>query len=78
MKQYAGKCQGGPHHGQYLAHWQKRKTLYRPMSPFTPWVREPAVLPIEIGEYVLSDFDVWHWHESEAGRAYRTLFGSAA
>jgi len=32
---------------------------------------------IEIGEYRLNDFGVWHWWATEAGIAFEKLFGPA-
>jgi len=73
---FSGKCHGGPCDGQALAHWSKAKKFYRPVAAFTLNDNAP-VEAVEIGEYVLNDFGQWHWHSTDAGRAYETLFGKS-
>jgi hypothetical protein len=73
---YEGKCCGGPHDGQMLAHWSKRKTYYRPLAVQPVGGLEVAAGQVDIGSYVLNDFGQWHWHATTEGRAYDTLFGA--
>lgn len=74
---FTGECVGGPLDKQRLAHWQRTKSLYRPMVAMTLNNNAP-VEAIEIGEYKLNNFGQWHWWPTEAGRAFEKLFGSTA
>lgn len=73
-EQFTGKCVGGPHDGQMLAHWSKTKKFFRPMVAFSMSMNEnQPVEAVEIGEYRLNDFDVWHWWATDTGKALDTL-----
>ena len=68
-EQFTGKCVGGPHDGQMLAHWSKAKKFYRPMVDAMSMNGSAPIESVEIGEYHLNNFGQWHWWATEAGRA---------
>lgn len=72
MNSFTGKCVGGPHDGQMLAHWSKTKKFYRPMVDAFA-LGDAEIEAVEIGEYKLNDFGQWHWWATDAGRALETL-----
>lgn len=74
MGTFAGTCVKGPLDGQALMHWTGEKKFYRPMVGFSMNIHSSPVEGIEIGAYALNNFGQWHWHETDAGRAYRKLF----
>ena len=67
---FTGKCIGGPHDGQMMEHWSKRKKFFRPT--ITSLLND-EIRTIEIGEYRLNDFGIWHWWPTEEGRALEVL-----
>ena len=74
---FSGRCVGGHLDGQWLAHWEGTKKFYRPMIGFSMNIESAPVEAVEIGEYRLNDYGVWHWWETDAGRSYRKLFNEA-
>lgn len=74
MKKFMGECIGGPDDKKWMVHWDRSKKYYRPMVAFT-LSSDPPVEAVEIGEYRLNDYGHWHWHATEAGRAFEKLFG---
>lgn len=75
MQTFVGECVGGPEAGKKMAHWSKTKTYYRPMvNACVANIEAAPIESVEIGTYHLNDFGQWHWHETESGRAMRTLF----
>ena len=74
MKQYTGKCVGGPLDGQSLVHWSNRKNLISPFIPFSTTVHgDTSIKALTIGEYRLNDFGTWFWWETDAGKALKVL-----
>ena len=67
---YTGECKGGPLDGQMLAHWEKRKKFF---SPVTPFPLGDEIIGVEIGEYRLNDYGQWHWWETDTGKALKTI-----
>lgn len=72
MDIFSGRCVGGPDDGKMMTHWAKAKKFYSPMFPMT-LSTDPPVVPVEIGEYRLNDFEQWHWCPTEAGKALDQL-----
>ena len=77
MNHYTGKCVGGPLDGQMLAHTARSKKFYRPMVDAFSLNEDAPIEAVDIGEYHFSNFGVWHWWATEAGRAYEKLHGEA-
>jgi hypothetical protein len=75
VEKFGGECVGGPYDKQLLVHWAKTKKFYRPM--LAAFVENAAVESVEIGEYRLNDFGVWHWWPTDSGKAFDQLFGPA-
>lgn len=74
MDRFDGKCVGGPWDGQQLAHYSKSKKFYRPMMPAMT-LDDPPIIPVEIGEYKLNDYQQWHWWPTDEGNAMDKLLG---
>ena len=77
MAKFSGECVGGPHHLKWMVHWEKTKKFYRPMVGMSMNMENAPVEAVEIGEYRINDFNVWHWWPTDAGKAFDTLFGPA-
>ena len=70
MKSFTGRCVGGPHDKQMMEHWSRRKKFFRPMVTS---ILNHEVRTVQVGEYVLNDFKIWHWWATEEGRALEIL-----
>jgi len=71
---YAGKCKGGPHDGQMMAHWSRRKEFFSPVTPGFGLVHDGTpVIPVLIGEYYWAKHNYWQWKATDEGKALETL-----
>ena len=79
MREYTGRCVGGPMDGKFMAHTSSTKRFFRP-KPISIVALTPDDMvaeTIEIGEYRLNDHGIWHWWPTEKGQAMEKLFGAA-
>jgi hypothetical protein len=76
-EQFLGQCIGGPMDGKMMAYWSKTKVLLMPKPTRIGYLCQENIPfeTMEVGEYLLNDFNQWHWWQSEEGKAYEALFG---